>query len=75
MGSLKLSLPGASKGGRMFDINKAIKRSGLSKKEAAYLEKEIKKDYPHDQMLYELHMIRALKTRVVKPVSRKIVVR
>lgn len=59
----------------MFDINKAIKSSGLSKKEVVHLEKEIKKDYPRDQMLYELHMIRALKTRNAKPVSRRMVVR
>ncbi len=59
----------------MFDINKAIKGSGLSKGEIVHLEREIKKDYPRDQMLYELHMIRALKTRIAKPVRRKIVVR
>ncbi len=59
----------------MFDINKAIKDSGLSKTEVVHLEREIKKDYPHDQMLYELHMIRALKTHAAKPASRKIVVR
>ena len=47
----------------MFDINKAIKNSGLSKAGAARLQKEIKKDYPHDSMLYELHVIRALRIR------------
>ena len=56
----------------MFDISKAIKSSGLSKKEVIHLEKEIKKDYPRDQMLYELHMIRALKARNTKPASRRI---
>lgn len=59
----------------MFDINKATKDSRLSKAEIVRLEREIKKDYPHDQMLYELHMIRALKTHAARPVSRKIVVR
>lgn len=59
----------------MFDINKAIKGSGLSKAEIVHLEKEIKKDYPHDPMLYELHMIRALRSRISKTVSRKIVFR
>jgi len=59
----------------MFDVNKAIKGSGLSKQEVARLEKEIKKEYPRDQMLYELHMIRALKARIAKPVSRRMVVR
>ncbi len=59
----------------MFDINKAVKDSGLSKKEVDNLKREIKKDYPHDQMLYELHMIRALKTRNAKPVSRRMAAR
>ncbi len=59
----------------MFDINKAIKDSGLSKKEVDNLKMEIKKDYPRDQMLYELHMIRALKRRIAKPVSRRMTAR
>ena len=59
----------------MFDINKAIKNSGLSNKEVADLKKEIKKDYPRDQMLYELHLVRALNPRLAKPVSRKMAVR
>ena len=57
----------------MFDINKAVKDSGLSKKEVDHLKKEVKKDYPRDQMLFELHMIRALKAR--KPAGRRMVVR
>ena len=45
----------------MFDINKVIKDSGLPKAEVSRLQKEIKQDYPHDSMLYELHVIRALR--------------
>ena len=48
----------------MFNINKAIKESGLPKQEALKLVKEIKQDYPHDEMLYELHVIRALSPRM-----------
>ncbi len=50
----------------MFNINKAIKDSGLSKLEITRLQKEIKKDYPHDSMLYELHMIRALRAKKLR---------
>ena len=50
----------------MFNINKAIKDSGLSRVEAIRLQKDIKKDYPHDSMLYELHVIRALKAKKLK---------
>ena len=46
----------------MFNINKVIKDSGLSRAEAISLQKDIKKDYPRDPMLYELHVIRALRT-------------
>ncbi len=59
----------------MFDINKAIKESELSKKEVDHLKKEIKRDYPRDQMLYELHMIRALKRHIAKPASRRMAAR
>ena len=59
----------------MFDINKAIKGSSLSKKEIDILKNEVKKDYPRDQMLYELHMVRALNARVAKPASRRLVVK
>jgi len=44
----------------LFDIKKAIKESGLSKKEVQRILKETKKEFPDDQMMYELHVIRAL---------------
>ena len=50
----------------MFDIQKAIKNSHLPKKEILHLQVEIKKEFPDDQMLYELHMIRALGLRAGK---------
>jgi len=50
----------------MFNITKAIKDSGLSRAEAVRLQKEIKKDYPNDSMLYELHVIRALRGQKAK---------
>ena len=50
----------------MFDIPKAIKDSHLPKKEILHLQVAIKKEFPNDQMLYELHMIRALGLRAGK---------
>ena len=50
----------------MFNITKVIKDSGLSRAEAVRLQKEIKKDYPNDSMLYELHVIRALRAQKTK---------
>ena len=55
----------------MFDINKAIKDSGISRVELSRLQKEVKNDYPHDQLLYELHLIRALKAHLAKSIIRK----
>lgn len=46
----------------MFDINKAMKESGISKNEMKKLEKTIFKEFPNDKMMYELHFIRALRS-------------
>lgn len=46
---------------QMFDIKKAIKESNLSNKELEKLEKEVYKEFPNDRMMYELHLLRALK--------------
>ena len=45
----------------MFDVNKAIKESHLPKATILRLEREVKRDYPGDLLLYELHLIRALR--------------
>jgi len=55
----------------MFDIDKAIKDSDLSKAEVFRLQREVRKDYPDDPLLFELHMIRALKTRAAKTTRRR----
>ncbi len=52
----------------MFDIRKAIKASHLSSREVLRLQNEVKKDFPDDPMLYELHMIRTLMQSVKKRV-------
>lgn len=46
---------------KMFDVKKAIKESSISKKDLQKLEKEIRQEFPNDRMMYELHLIRALK--------------
>ena len=54
----------------MFNINKAIKDSNLSKAAVLRLQKEVKGDYPNDPLLYELHMIRALNVYAVRTAGR-----
>ncbi len=54
----------------MFDVNKAIKESLLPRTKIKQLHNEIKRDYPNDPLLYELHMIRALNGRMAKISAR-----
>ena len=42
---------------------KVIKKISISKKELQKLEKEIKQEFPNDRMMYELHVLRALRSR------------
>lgn len=45
----------------MFNFTKLKKESGLSAKKIKTLEAEIRRDYPHDPLMFELHLLRALK--------------
>ena len=45
----------------MFDIETAFKESGLPLSEIDRIKKEIRKEFPNDDMMYELHIIRLLK--------------
>lgn len=53
----------------MFDINKAIKESKLPEKDIKKLKIEIRKEFPNDRMMYELHFIRALNSLKCKKAS------
>ncbi|MEW5936961.1 MAG: hypothetical protein AB1665_03970 [Candidatus Thermoplasmatota archaeon] len=44
----------------LYDIERAFKESGLSRREMERLKKKIKKEFPNDEMMYELHVVRAL---------------
>ena len=50
----------------MFNVNKLMKDSNLPKTKLYQLQMEVRKDYPNDSLLYELHMIRALKANARK---------
>ena len=57
------------KGMYMFDVQKAIKDSRLSRREVIRLQDETRREFPDDPMLYELHMIRALRQGIRKLVT------
>jgi DNA-binding XRE family transcriptional regulator len=46
---------------RMFDYEALAKEYNVNREALAQLEKEVRRDFPHDEMMFELHMIRALR--------------
>jgi hypothetical protein len=46
----------------MFDIERIAEQSGLSKKVIKQLEQEVRKEFPKDEAMYELHLLRAIET-------------
>jgi len=46
----------------MFDIEKIVEKSGLSKRVIKQIEQEVRKEFPKDEAMYELHLLRAIET-------------
>lgn len=46
---------------QIFSIQKAAEESGLTSEEIESISQEIRKEFPNDEMMFELHMIRALR--------------
>jgi hypothetical protein len=44
----------------IFDIETAFRRSGLSVNEIEKIKRQVRRDFPNDDMMYELHIIRIL---------------
>ncbi len=45
----------------IFDLEKIKKESGLSTAEFTQLEEEIRREFEDDEMMFELHLIRAIR--------------
>jgi hypothetical protein len=45
-----------------FDIEKAVKESKIPDNILQQLKNEAKDEFHHDQMMYELHVLRAIKS-------------
>jgi len=45
----------------MYDIDAAFKNSGLSAEEIEKIKRDVRREFPNDDMMYELHIIRILK--------------
>ena len=46
--------------GYMIDIEKILKKSGLPQKLVQKIEKKVRQEFPKDEMMYELHLMRAI---------------
>lgn len=57
--------------GYMFEIEKIVKESGLSDELIAKIKEEVRKEFPRDEMMYELHLIRAIESEKNKGLSIK----
>jgi len=44
----------------IYDVEAAFKKSGLSRAEIQRIKRQVRKDFPDDDMMYELHIIRIL---------------
>jgi hypothetical protein len=45
---------------KLFDLDELIRNSGLPKAKVRTLLKETRKEFPDDELLWELHVVRAL---------------
>jgi len=46
-----------------FDYQKVAKEMDLSDTTLKKIEKEVKKEFPKDKMMYELHVLRAVRSK------------
>jgi hypothetical protein len=47
--------------GKMFDYESLANKYNISHEDLTRLTKEVRQEFPHDEMMFELHMIRALR--------------
>jgi hypothetical protein len=52
--------------GRFFDVAKALKGCGLRAEVVEKIERDVRAEFPHDDLMYELHLLRALKATFEK---------
>ena len=55
----------------IFDINKKSKELGISESTLGKIVSEIREEFPNDEMMFELHVIRALMTYSNQKLEKK----
>ena len=48
---------------KYFDYQKVAGETGIPDALVRQIEKEVKKEFPNDRMMYELHVLRALRSK------------
>ncbi len=48
---------------RIFAVEKLARGSGISKQELAKIWNHVRKEFPNDQLMQELHIVRAIRAR------------
>lgn len=46
--------------GKMFDIDALVRNAGLSRAQVRALVREVRREFPDDELLRELHVVRAI---------------
>lgn len=49
-------------GSEIFIPEKIAKKMGVSSEKLRRLKQSVRKEFPHDDLMYELHLLRALKS-------------
>jgi len=47
----------------MFDIKKVAREYDLSQEQVEEIKKEVRQEFPRDELMYELHVIRAIMSK------------
>ena len=55
---------------KIFDTKRVAREIGIPEEDYEKLEKEIKEEFPRDEMMFELHFLRALKYLAGKTESK-----
>jgi hypothetical protein len=55
--------------GYMFDVERIANESGLPNEVIDRIKEEVRKEFPKDEMMYELHLMRAIDSEKNKDLS------
>jgi hypothetical protein len=54
----------------LFNLDKTARESGLSQAEIERIKEDVRKEFPDDEMMWELHVLRVFRSRQRKTLRR-----